>query len=119
MKIPKFFKRKEGPRTDPRAYPCPSCGFLVFSEPPGNFEICKICGWEDDRVQLGDPMYAGGANEDSLATSQGKILKSLPAEIVEHDGFRRDPQWRPLREEDLRKRSDEEPDYYWLGDEDS
>ena len=100
-----------------KEYPCPSCGFLVFSEPPGSYDICGICDWEDDGVQLVDPTYSGGANSDSLATSQNKILKSLPVEIVEHNGFRRDPQWRPLRDEDLRKRSEEEPDYYWLRNE--
>ena len=100
-------------------YPCPSCGFIAFSEPPGSFEICGICGWEDDIVQLVDPTFNGGANWDSLATSQSKILKSISLEVVEHNGFRRDPQWRPLRDEDLRKRSAEEPDYYWLRDEDT
>ncbi|HSA96047.1 MAG TPA: CPCC family cysteine-rich protein [Acidobacteriota bacterium] len=110
-----IFRRKEGLRPSPRSYPCPSCGFLVFGEPPGSYEICGICGWEDDRVQLADPTYSGGANDLSLATSQKEILKSLPVEIVEHNGFRRDPQWRPLRDEDLRERSDGEPDYYWLG----
>lgn len=95
-------------------YPCPSCGFLVFGEPPGSFEICEVCGWEDDVVQLEDPTFAGGANIDSLATSQAEILKFHPPEIAEENGVRRDPRWRPLRDEDLRRRTDEEPGYYWL-----
>ena len=32
--------------------PCPCCGYLVFDEPVGSFDICPICDWEDDDVQL-------------------------------------------------------------------
>ena len=35
-----------------REYPCPCCGYLMFGEPPGSYEICKICFWEDDISQL-------------------------------------------------------------------
>lgn len=38
--------------TNKKFYPCPSCGYLTLSEiPPGTFEICEVCGWEDDNVQ--------------------------------------------------------------------
>ncbi|MFN3326555.1 MAG: CPCC family cysteine-rich protein [Bryobacteraceae bacterium] len=48
-------------------YPCPCCGYLTIGEqPPGTFEICAVCGWEDDNVQFEDPNYAGGANKVSL-----------------------------------------------------
>lgn len=48
-------------------YPCPCCGFLTIGEqPPGTFEICSVCFWEDDNVQFDDPDYAGGANKVSL-----------------------------------------------------
>jgi hypothetical protein len=48
-------------------YPCPCCGYLTIGEqPPGTFEICAVCGWEDDNVQFEDPDYAGGANKVSL-----------------------------------------------------
>ena len=33
-------------------YPCPGCGYLVFDEPPGSYEICPICFGEDDLAQL-------------------------------------------------------------------
>ncbi|MEU0987837.1 CPCC family cysteine-rich protein [Streptomyces sp. NPDC005953] len=33
-------------------YPCPCCGRLVHQSPPGSFQICPVCGWEDDLVQL-------------------------------------------------------------------
>jgi hypothetical protein len=32
----------------------------------GNYEICAVCGWEDDPVQSADPDFAGGANSLSL-----------------------------------------------------
>lgn len=31
-------------------YPCPICGEMCMSEPEGSFDICPICGWEDDYV---------------------------------------------------------------------
>ena len=113
------------------SYPCPSCGFLVFEEPPGSYDICRVCGWEDDHVQLAHPAMRGGANRESLVESQISILKELPVEIRKRDGVLRDPQWRPLREEEVKFRPDapkdgtsyfhaacsEEPAYYWLHDE--
>jgi len=48
-------------------YPCPCCGFLTVGEPPpGTFEICDVCGWEDDEVQFDNPDFRGGANYPSL-----------------------------------------------------
>lgn len=35
-------------------------------EPPGTYEICEVCGWEDDVVQYNDPLKRGGANKLSL-----------------------------------------------------
>ena len=50
-----------------KLYICPCCGKHTLHEnPPGTFEICGICGWEDDDVQYNDPAYSGGANEVSL-----------------------------------------------------
>lgn len=47
----------------PAWFPCPCCGFLTLTErPPGTFDICPVCFWEDDNVQYNDPDYAGGAN---------------------------------------------------------
>lgn len=76
-------------------YPCPGCGFLVFSEPAGSFAICPVCGWEDDNVQATDPLYQGGANGISLRAHQAALLREVPLSIHEHLGFRREPTWRP------------------------
>jgi hypothetical protein len=51
-------------------FPCPCCGHLVLSEEPGSYEICPICWWEDDLVQLRWPNLAGGANGPSLVAAQ-------------------------------------------------
>lgn len=72
----------------PMAYPCPACGSVVFDEPPGSFDICPVCGWEDDNVQLRWPDYAGGANERSLIDHQ----TNRPTRA----DYPRDPDWRPV-----------------------
>ena len=46
---------------------CPCCGNETFDEKvPGSYEVCKICGWEDDKAQYEDSDLAGGANAKSL-----------------------------------------------------
>ena len=44
---------------------CPCCGQYTFSG-DNTFEICEICGWENNRVQTKSPDFAGGANHMSL-----------------------------------------------------
>ena len=44
---------------------CPVCGRHDFLE-YGAYEICPVCGWEDDRAQDEDHNYAGGANPLSV-----------------------------------------------------
>ena len=48
-------------------YKCPCCGFYTVDEKPrGNYDICPVCFWEDDPLQLEDETYEGGANRVSL-----------------------------------------------------
>jgi hypothetical protein len=56
-------------------YPCPCCGYLEFAERPGSYQICPICFWEDDDVQLRIPTMAGGANKVSLIDAQTNFQK--------------------------------------------
>ncbi|HWE61551.1 MAG TPA: CPCC family cysteine-rich protein [Chloroflexota bacterium] len=57
--------------TNAARFPCPCCGFLTLSRaPPGTYELCPICYWEDDFVQFNDPEYRGGANRESLAEAR-------------------------------------------------
>jgi len=58
-------------------YPCFCCGFLTLTEePPGTFNICPVCRWEDDNVQARDPDYAGGANKLSLRQARESFRRS-------------------------------------------
>lgn len=49
-----------------RAYACPCCGYLTLAEAPGSYEVCPVCLWEDDPLQLRDQDFSGGANRVSL-----------------------------------------------------
>lgn len=44
---------------------CPVCKKHYF-EQVGAYEICPVCGWEDDKIQRQDPDFVGGANKLSL-----------------------------------------------------
>ena len=48
------------------AFKCPVCGQYTFQSGPGSYEICPVCGWEDDKAQYKDPNLKGGANRFSL-----------------------------------------------------
>jgi Cysteine-rich CPCC len=82
-------------------FPCPCCGYLVFAE-AGFYEICPICGWEDDTSQLRFP-ETHGANHVSLIEAQ-RNFAALGARDESYVGRRRrplptdkrDPLWRPL-----------------------
>lgn len=87
----------------PNQYPCPCCGHLVFIDPPGSYDICPVCFWEDDPVQLGDPSYAGGANVPSLMEAQrtyaaiGAMEARYAADVRPPDPSEPlDPGWRPF-----------------------
>ena len=54
-----------------KKYPCPCCGERTLLEkPPGSFDICPVCGWEDDKVQFESRDFRGGANSVSLREAQ-------------------------------------------------
>jgi len=85
-------------------YTCPCCGYKTLSqEPPGTFDICLICGWEDDNVQFKDPEYKGGANKVSLHEAQKNFIKfgasdERSRELIRKpiSEFEKDPKWVPL-----------------------
>jgi hypothetical protein len=91
-------------------YTCPCCGYRTLHEPPGSYDICKVCFWEDDGVQLLDPAYAGGANKLSLVECQENFRRVGACEERFVDDVRPpqaeespDPEWRPARESDLQR----------------
>jgi hypothetical protein len=119
------------------SYPCPCCGYLVFPEPAGSFDVCPICFWEDDLVQLVFPDLSGGANKCSLIEGQLNyerigVCEARLAPYVRHPmpeqkratGWRRiDPtrdrylRWEHAGDHDVWERVKNDPDrcdYYWL-----
>ena len=46
-------------------YPCACCGERT-TEGRSSYDICSVCGWQEDVVQNEDADYAGGANKLSL-----------------------------------------------------
>ena len=56
---------------------CPVCGKYEF-EYEGCFDICPVCGWEDDNYQLYSPDEDGGANRMSLNQAREAYKKGLP-----------------------------------------
>ena len=86
-------------------FPCPCCGYLVFDEPPGSYDICPICGWEDDLAQLRFPQMGGGANRVSLLEGQRNVAAYGYSDSAHSRRGRqpsatdvRDPNWLPLDE---------------------
>ncbi|HEX7887861.1 MAG TPA: CPCC family cysteine-rich protein [Ramlibacter sp.] len=85
--------------TAPR-FTCPCCGYLTLGDWPGSYEICDVCSWEDDLVQLLDPWYGGGANRPCLVDAQSSFAggSAIPESLKSVKGVQagegRDPQWR-------------------------
>jgi hypothetical protein len=112
-------------------YTCACCGYKTLKESPGSYEICAICYWEDDPVQLLDPWFRGGANAASLDEAQRSYATVGVSEPRFKSNVRaalasdiRDPGWRPVNEDDRKsvrtpaQLDREQPDggwqwYYW------
>ena len=91
--------------TDPAKYPCPCCGYFIFGGPPGSYDICEICFWEDDSSQLRFPNIGGGANHVSLIEGQcnfallGVCESRLASKVRRPEpSDQRDFGWRPVNE---------------------
>lgn len=54
---------------------CPCCRAYFFSE-KHSYEICPVCGWEDDPLQKKDPDFAGGANILSLNEARKRLREA-------------------------------------------
>ena len=84
-------------------YPCPCCGYLVFDEGPGSYDICPICFWEDDLSQLRFAFTEDGPNCVSLWDGQRAYAtigacESRLVQYVRQPTYedQRDADWRPL-----------------------
>ncbi|MGH7144418.1 MAG: CPCC family cysteine-rich protein [Planctomycetota bacterium] len=78
-------------------FPCPCCRYYVLPEkPPGSFNLCPICDWEDDPVQYKNPNDCDGCNAVSLNEARKNFeeigaseMRSLPAVRLPFPGERR------------------------------
>jgi len=74
-------------------FTCPCCGYKTLDEEAmGTYEICELCGWEDDAVQNSDPDYVGGANGISLREAQHEFL----SEDDDTSGYEKCDSWTVL-----------------------
>jgi hypothetical protein len=87
----------------PQTYPCPCCGYITFAGPPGTYEFCSVCGWQDDLSQLRFAETPGGANRVSLKEAQRNFAAfGASEEAKQHrakkslSSVQRDATWRPI-----------------------
>ncbi len=55
---------------------CPCCGETVV----GEYDICEVCFWENDPIQLSKPDMRGGANRMSL--NEARIAYSKGEKVL-------------------------------------
>jgi len=80
---------------------------LTLGEPPGSYEGCPVCFWEDDIVQLRWPTWAGGANKPALIDAQRNFAAFGACEerFLGHvrppaEDEPREAGWRPIGDDD-------------------
>ena len=85
-------------------YTCPCCGYLIFDCPPGSYEICSICFWEDSISELRFPKTTG-ANHVNLIEAQKNFARfgcsdSRAVSFVRppKESELLDSEWRPIDE---------------------
>ena len=96
-----MFRHKKPPPTA-GDYPCPCCGRLVHVNPPGDYEVCPVCDWEDDPHQIRWPDATDGPN-GTASLIDGQQAFQRKAADAEHRGepipggeIPLAPGWRPV-----------------------
>ncbi|MEZ4887459.1 MAG: CPCC family cysteine-rich protein [Chitinophagales bacterium] len=70
-------------------YQCLCCEHYTLEVKPDNtFQLCPVCFWEDDGVQLNDPNYEGGANHISLNQARKNYREFGATELIFLDDVR-------------------------------
>lgn len=68
---------------------CPCCSSDSIDE-PGNYELCGVCGWEDDPSQEAHPDMTGGSNDMSLEQARqwwAERREKIPANGTRPQGY--------------------------------
>ncbi|MFH0068443.1 CPCC family cysteine-rich protein [Peribacillus sp. NPDC056705] len=84
-------------------YTCLCCGYKTLDEePPGTYDICEICFWEDDGYQY-EHQDEDGANYVSFREAQQNYKKfcakgerSLQYVRKPNKSDIKDPNWKPV-----------------------
>ncbi len=118
-------------------HPCPACGYYMFSALNEQSEICLICGWQNDLVDLQEMYRPMGSNRVSLEDAQKNFIEigaTEPRFVTEERFIKRpfarkptssdmrDQKWRPLdRGRDKPRKIDPDSNnledlYYWYWD---
>jgi hypothetical protein len=84
-------------------HPCACCGYVTIPGRPGSHHICKVCGWEDDEVQLRWPTQPGSNGLLCLIDAQSNFAILGRARLPRDVHLRppapdeaRPPDWRPI-----------------------
>jgi len=94
---------------------CPACGFLtVLDSSYGSYNICKVCDWEDDGVELAIPECGGGEHRESLIEAQIAALARFPLNVSDTEGVHRSRSWRPLNSEEIASAVTQREMKYWM-----
>jgi hypothetical protein len=86
---------------------------MVLAGSYGSYDICGLCGWEDDCVQLANPTSSGGANKNSLHEVQVAALERYPLDVRELNGIIRSLRWRPLSQEKVQRFNQQREQNQW------
>src|SRR5262249_32149193 len=107
-------------------HPCPACGYYMFLSLNDQSEICGICFWQNDLLDLQAMYQPMGPNNVSLEEAQKNFasFRAIEERFVNqvrkpNENDIRDPQWRPLdRTKDQPRQIKDDSDnpkdlYYW------
>ncbi|MGI6499218.1 MAG: CPCC family cysteine-rich protein [Oscillospiraceae bacterium] len=53
-----------------KSFACPCCGSEAQLEEEGGYEICMVCGWEDDEYQRDHPNETGANSTWTLSQAR-------------------------------------------------
>jgi hypothetical protein len=76
---------------------CPVCGQYEFAR-QDDYDVCEVCGWENDGLQEKQPDYEGGANEISLNEAR-KIWEQVHSWQIKEVANRRKRRGLPIFDE--------------------